>query len=123
MDPTTKSWFRQRVGYVAIPRLRRARLAREMGVRELARRAGVSKTTVVRAEDGFDVQSRVAVAFAEALGADILELMAPRSLSDQDVEELRRVFAGGEGRAYGVEEETDEEVAIPILRAESLNRT
>jgi transcriptional regulator with XRE-family HTH domain len=124
MNAATKSWFRERVGYVPIPRLRRARLAREVGVRELARRAGVSKTTIVRAEDGFDVQSRVAVAFAEALEADILELMAPRTLSDQDVEELRRVFAGGEVRAYGAEEEeTDQEVAIPILREESLNRT
>ena len=95
MNAATKAWFRQNVGYVAIPRLRRVRIAREMGVRELARCAGVSKTTVVRAEDGFDVQSRVAVVFAEALDADLLELMSPRSLTDEGVEELRRIFASG----------------------------
>lgn len=124
MDPATKSWFRQRVGYVAIPRLRRVRLTRGIGVRELARRADVSKTTVVRAESGFDTQSRVAVVFAEALGADLLELMAPRSLSDEDVEELRRIFAGGKPRAHGVEggveEAVVEEVGMPVQRETSL---
>jgi transcriptional regulator with XRE-family HTH domain len=115
LSPEKKTWFRQRVGRVHIPRIKKVRLSRGVGLRELARRAGVSTNTVRRTEAGYAAQSRVAVAFAEALGVDILDLMAPYSLSDSEVEELRRVFAGGKPEAFGrgdAESEEDEDLEM-----------
>ncbi len=111
MHATERNWVTQKVGYVPLPRLHKVRLSRGCGLRQLAREAGVSVNTVRRVEAGFSAQSRVAIAFAEALDADLLELLAPETLSDDEVAELRRVLAGGSPRAFGrgdVEDEEDE---------------
>jgi transcriptional regulator with XRE-family HTH domain len=115
MSTAEKEWVSQKVGQVALPRLRKVRLSKGVGVRELARRAGISKTIVVMLErgHGHTTYGRIAVAIADALDVDILELMAPKGLSDEEVEELRRVLAGGKPEAFGrgeVEDEEDEDL-------------
>jgi transcriptional regulator with XRE-family HTH domain len=119
MTTSEKTWVRQKVGYMPLPRLRKVRLSRNIGVRELARKASISKTTVVRIEQGYMAYGRMAVQLADALEADILELMAPQGLSDEEVEELRRVLAGSSPQAFG-RGDTGVEVKTPVHKEEGL---
>jgi transcriptional regulator with XRE-family HTH domain len=110
-----ESWLREKIGYVPLPRLKRARLSKGVGLRELARRANLAIGTISRIERGYAAQSRVAVRLAETLDVNILALMAPAKLSDEDIEEFARVLAGEPLRAYGRGDEDDEEDGLGEL--------
>lgn len=65
---------------VMLPRLREARLRRLVKQSELARRAGVSVSTLSALEQGHHTASlSTAQRLADALGVDPAELMAPTS--------------------------------------------
>ena len=64
-------------GVVALPRLRAARETRLLTQDELAAKAGVSRFTVARTERGAPARFSTVRKFAQALGVDPAELMAP----------------------------------------------
>jgi len=64
-----------------VPRLRALRRSRVLSQQELAARAGVTKTTIVRIEAGHDAHPATIRKLAEALG------MEPRELVDIEDEE------------------------------------
>jgi len=62
------------ISAVQVPQLRRLRDARALTQEELAERAGVSRTTVMRAERGQDIRQSSVRKLARALGTTPLRL-------------------------------------------------
>jgi transcriptional regulator with XRE-family HTH domain len=62
---------------VLVPQVRRLRLMRALSQEELAARAGVSRNTVVRAEQGEDIRPSSVRKLARALGVSPATLQKP----------------------------------------------
>ena len=64
-------------GLVLVPRLRRVRNQRALTQEELAERAGVSRNTVMRGEQGAEVRQSSVRKLARALGVSPAALQRP----------------------------------------------